>query len=69
MEHAAEAGELPVVTTAEQRVVKATEMERGKLLSDEPLPQVPTSRCQKVPQQPAEHVFWYRNRPLAACEG
>ena len=42
MEHAAEAGELPVVTTAEQRVVKATEMERGKRLSDEPLPQVLT---------------------------
>ena len=51
MEHAAEAGELPVVTTAEQRVVKATEMERGKLLSDDPLPQVPISCCQKVPQQ------------------
>ena len=43
VEHAAEAGELPVVTTAEQRVVKATEMERGKQLSDEPLPQVLTT--------------------------
>ena len=31
------------MTTAEQRVVKATEMERGKQLSNEPVPQVCTT--------------------------
>ena len=33
MEHEAEGGEPPVITTAEQRVFNATEMERGKPVS------------------------------------
>ena len=50
VEHVAEAGELPVVTTAEQRVIKATEMERGKHLSDEALPQVSGTCRMQLPQ-------------------
>ena len=33
VEHEAEGGEPPVITTAEQRVFNATEMERGKPVS------------------------------------
>ena len=39
VEHVAEDGEPPVTTTAEQRVFKSTNMERGKQISDE-APQV-----------------------------
>jgi hypothetical protein len=39
VEHVAEDGEPPVTTTAEQRVFKSTNMERGNQISDE-APQV-----------------------------
>lgn len=60
VEHAAEAGELPVVTTAEQRVIKATEMERGKQLSDEPLPQV-GSTCGMPLLKRARRLCWQQD--------